>query len=224
MNWRVSDLDGLTLVSNSDAHSPFNLGREANLFNIPRSYPSIKNALETGDPDRFLGTTEFYPEEGKYHFDGHRKCGICYNPEESIAHKGICPVCEKPLTLGVLYRVESLADRKPGEKPGKHHPYTSLIPLNEILSELLSVGPKTKKVNRHYEKLLEALGSEYTILRRTSIDDIHRMNIPLLGEAIKRMRQGNVKVSLVNRHVPHADGGLTEGDISRGGGKESRRS
>ncbi len=195
MNWRVSSLDGLTLISNSDAHSPFNLGREANLFNIPRSYPSIKHALETGNPDQFLGTAEFYPEEGKYHFDGHRKCGICYSPEKSITHKGICPVCEKPLTLGVLYRVESLADRPRGAKPEKYHPYANLIPLNEILSELLSVGPKSKKVNQYYETLLKELGSEFKILRTAAIDDINRVNIPLLGEAINRMRQGKVKMS-----------------------------
>jgi uncharacterized protein (TIGR00375 family) len=195
MNWRVSSLDGLTLVSNSDAHSPFNLGREANLFNIPLSYPSIKHALETGNPDQFLGTTEFYPEEGKYHFDGHRKCGVCYNPEESITQKGICPVCEKPLTLGVLYRVENLADRPHGVKPEKYHPYANLIPLNEILSELLNVGPKSKTVNQHYETLLKALGSELKILRTAPIDDINRVNIPLLGEAINRMRQGKVKMS-----------------------------
>ena len=195
MNWRVSSLDGLTLISNSDAHSPFNLGREANLFNIPRSYPSIKHALETGNPDQFLGTAEFYPQEGKYHFDGHRKCGICYSPEKSITHKGICPVCEKPLTLGVLYRVESLADRPHGEKPEKYHPYANLIPLNEILSELLSVGPKSKKVNQYYETLLKEVGPEFKILRTASIDDINRVNIPLLGEAINRMRQGKVKMS-----------------------------
>ena len=195
MNWRVSSLDGLTLVSNSDAHSPFNLGREANLFNIPRSYPSIKHALETGNPDQFLGTVEFYPEEGKYHFDGHRKCGICYSPEKSIKQKGICPACEKPLTLGVLYRVESLADRPHGVKPEKYHPYANLVPLNEILSELLSVGPKSKKVNQYYETLLKELGSELKILRTASIDEINRVNIPLLGEAINRMRQGKVKTS-----------------------------
>jgi len=195
MNWRVSILDGLTLISNSDAHSPFNLGREANLFNIPRSYPSIKHALETGNPDQFLGTVEFYPEEGKYHFDGHRKCGICYSPEKSITHKGLCPVCEKPLTLGVLYRVESLADRPHGIKPEKYHPYANLIPLNEMLSELLGVGPKSKKVNQCYETLLKELGSELNILRTVSIDDINRVNIPLLGEAVKRMRRGTVKMS-----------------------------
>jgi len=195
MNWRVSSLDGLTLVSNSDAHSPFNLGREANLLNIPRSYPSIKNALETGNPDHFIGTVEFYPEEGKYHFDGHRKCRICINPEKSIEYKGICPVCEKPLTLGVLYRVESLADRPHGVKPEKYHPYANLIPLNEILSELLGVGPKSKKVNQCYETLIKELGSEIQILRAVPTDDLHRAGIPLLGEAIDRMRKGKVKMS-----------------------------
>ncbi|MCK4985387.1 MAG: DNA helicase, partial [Desulfobacterales bacterium] len=112
MNWRVSSLDDLTLVSNSDAHSPLNLGREANVFDTELSYSAIKTALKTGDPKQFLGTFEFYPEEGKYHIDGHRTCKISFWPATTIKHDGRCPACGKPLTLGVLYRVEELADRK----------------------------------------------------------------------------------------------------------------
>lgn len=117
MNWRVSSLDGLTLISNSDAHSPAKLGRESNLFDTDITFEHIRSALETGDPRQFKGTIEFFPEEGKYHMDGHRKCGVCLGPELSRQNKERCPVCGKPLTLGVLYRVEELADRPVGEAP-----------------------------------------------------------------------------------------------------------
>lgn len=194
MNRRVSDLDHLTLVSNSDAHSPLNLGREANLFNTELSYSGIKNALATGDSDCFLGTFEFYPEEGKYHLDGHRKCNVCFQPAESIAQEGICPVCGKPLTLGVLYRVNELADRPDGQKPVKSHPFHSIIPLVEILSEILKVGPKSKKVQQNYRTALEMLGSEFEILHNLSKEQIEHSNIPLLGEAVMRMRQKKIHI------------------------------
>jgi ATP-dependent DNA helicase UvrD/PcrA len=195
MNWRVSDLDKCTLISNSDAHSALNIGREANLFNVEMNYNSIGQALRTGDPDQFIGTIEFYPEEGKYHFDGHRKCGTRYHPSESKQKGNICPVCGKPLTLGVLYRVEELADRAAGEKPERHHPFYSLIPLAEIISEIYSVGVKTKRVNQAYQQLIKQVGPEYDILNRIPICDIDKAGIPLLGEAIDRMRQRIVNVS-----------------------------
>ena len=165
MNWRVSGLDGLTLVSNSDAHSPVNLGREANLLNTELSYLSIKSAIQTGDSEEFLGTFEFYPEEGKYHLDGHRKCGIRLQPLETIDHGGKCPVCGKELTLGVLYRVEELADRQEGSRPDVTHPYYSTVQLSDILSEIFQVGPKSKKVLNNYKLALNELGSEFSILR-----------------------------------------------------------
>jgi DNA helicase-2/ATP-dependent DNA helicase PcrA len=192
MNWRVSGLDGLTLVSNSDAHSPSKLGREANIFDTKLSYQEIKSAMESGDPGHFLGTFEFYPEEGKYHFDGHRKCDICLEPKESIAYGGRCPVCKRPLTLGVLYRVEELADRPDNEKPESTHPYYSIIPLEEILSELLEVGPKSKRVQHNLGGLIRKLGPEFEILHNASIGNIDKAGIPLLGEAIKRMREKKV--------------------------------
>jgi uncharacterized protein (TIGR00375 family) len=163
MNWRVSSLDGLTLVSNSDAHSPRNLGREANLFDTRLSYSDIKTALKTGNPDQFLGTYEFYPEEGKYHIDGHRACKISFWPKNTLKHNGICPECGKALTLGVLYRVEELADRKEGQKPAKSHPYTSSIQLVDILSEVIRVGPASKKVKQTYQTALYKLGSEISM-------------------------------------------------------------
>ena len=194
MNWRVSGLDGLTLVSNSDAHSPMNVGREANLFNTSLSFAGIKSALETGDPDKFKGTFEFYPEEGKYHLDGHRNCKVRLWPQKTISHDGKCPVCGKGLTLGVLYRVEELADRAEEDIPQNRHSYHSIIQLADILSEILQVGPKSKKVQKHYQEVLNQLGSELDILHRLATNDIEKTGIPLLGEAIRRMRRKEINV------------------------------
>jgi len=195
MNWRVPDLDGITLVSNSDAHSPANLGREANLFNTALSYDAIHQAMKTGDPARFLGTVEFFPEEGKYHQDGHRKCGVNYHPRQTLADNAICPVCGQQLTLGVLHRVEALAGRPEGEKPALTHPFYSLIPFAEILSELLNVGPKTKKVLSAYEKAVEMLGPELDILLHSPKDALADTGIVLLDEAVSRMREGRVHLA-----------------------------
>jgi uncharacterized protein (TIGR00375 family) len=200
MNWRVSALDELTLVSNSDAHSPMNVGREANLFNTQLSYADIKSALQSGDPDRFLGTFEFYPEEGKYHLDGHRNCKVRLWPQKTIAHDGTCPVCGKGLTLGVLYRVQKLADRRENETPPGRHAYHSIVQLVDILSEILMVGPNSKKVQKNYQTALNLLGSEFDILHRLATDDIEQAGIPLLGEAIRRVRRKEIDV------IPGFDG------------------
>ena len=200
MNWRVSDLDGLTLVSNSDAHSPLNLGREANLLNTRLSYEGIKSAIKSGDSDTFLGTFEFYPQEGKYHLDGHRSCKIRLNPQETMDYGGKCPVCGKALTLGVLNRVEELADRIQGHRPPTYHSYHSIIPLAEIISDILQVGVTSKKVRTNYYKALFQLGSEFNILHTLEIDKIDGAGIPLLGEAIRRMRQKEVEI------IPGYDG------------------
>jgi uncharacterized protein (TIGR00375 family) len=195
MNWRISGLDGLTLISNSDAHSPAKLGREANLLNTELSYSAIKSALKTGDPDRFLGTFEFYPEEGKYHLDGHRKCNVRLWPQMTIEHGGICPVCAKPLTLGVLYRVEALADRPEGIKPANFHPFYNIIPLAEVLSEVLMVGPGSKKVRGKLTELIEKFGSEFKILHFLEPQQLENSGVPLLAEAIRRMRRGKIELS-----------------------------
>jgi ATP-dependent DNA helicase UvrD/PcrA len=194
MNWRVSNLDNLTLVSNSDAHSPMNLGREANLFDTELSYSAMKDAMKTGDENEFLGTVEFYPEQGKYHLDGHRKCKLCLHPKETSTRDGICPICGKPLTLGVLYRVEELADRFGGEGPGKKHPFYSTIPLKEILSEILRVGPGSKKVAQNYRMLIEKLGPEIDILLTLNPERIDKTGVPLLREAVLRMRQKKISI------------------------------
>ncbi len=194
MNWRVKNLDGLTLISNSDAHSPLKVGREANIFNTDLSYGAIKKAIKTGDPQEFCGTIEFFPEEGKYHFDGHRKCNYRSGPRETIQKDGRCPVCQKPMTLGVLYRVEELADRPEGQRPEKNHPFYHSIPLIDILSELLGVGPNSKKVQRAYHDLLQSLGSEFDILHQLPVEKLNQTDIPLLADAIKRIRASKIHI------------------------------
>ena len=194
MNWRVSGLDNLTLVSNSDAHSPLNIGREANLLNTQLSYNGIKSAIQNGHSDAFLGTFEFYPQEGKYHLDGHRNCGIRLHPQETMEYKGRCPQCGKALTLGVLYRVEELADHDQGRQPEKSHSYYSIIQLADILSEILQVGAASKKVRKNYQNALEQLGSEFSILHILEPEVIDGAGIPLLGEAIRRMRNKKIDV------------------------------
>ncbi len=194
MNWRVSGLDGLTLVSNSDAHSPFNLGREANLLNTDLSFGAIKSALKSGDPDRFLGTFEFYPEEGKYHYDGHRSCNVRLHPQETLENKGLCPVCGKDVTLGVLYRVEELADRGQDQRAPNSQPYYSLVQLVDILSDIFKVGPKSKKVLKNYRTAISELGSEFDILHTLEPEAIDGAGIPLLAEAIRRIRNQEIEV------------------------------
>jgi DNA helicase-2/ATP-dependent DNA helicase PcrA len=195
MNWRIKFLDGLTLISNSDAHSPNKLGREANLFDTEMSFNHIRQAMEGSDPKAFLGTLEFYPEEGKYHLDGHRKCNVRSWPQQTVTRDGICPVCQKPMTLGVLYRVEELADRAEGSLPDKRHAFQSIIPLREILSAILGVGPNTKKVSYHYDRLLNRLGPELDIVNTLSIDQIDAVELPHLSEAIHRVRHKKISIN-----------------------------
>ncbi len=192
MNWLWSDLDRLTLISNSDAHSGANLGREANIFSGQQDYFEIFAALHRkAGATQFLGTLEFFPEEGKYHLDGHRQCGVMCEPVATAEYKGICPVCGKPLTVGVLNRIWQLADRTVPQQPPDAQGFTSLVPLPEILSEILEVGPKTKKVFAAYSCLLASFGSEMNILRTVPPQELEKKQ-PLLGQAILRMRQGTV--------------------------------
>ncbi|PKN27687.1 MAG: hypothetical protein CVU64_15415 [Deltaproteobacteria bacterium HGW-Deltaproteobacteria-21] len=187
MNGLFSALDGYVLVSNSDAHSPAKLGREANLFDVELDYDHVVEAMTGGGG--FLGTIEFFPEEGKYHLDGHRKCGVCFEPEETNHCSAICPKCGKPLTVGVLNRVCELADR---DTPVVSRDFHSLIPFPEILSEILSCGPATNKVTSAYEDLLERLGPELHILMDCSLEELKEAGGPLLAEGIRRMRLNQV--------------------------------
>ncbi len=194
MNWRVSGLDHVRLISNSDAHSPGYLGRNACLFNTDLDYFSLRKALETNDLDAYQGTLDMYPDQGKYHYDGHRKCNVSLNPEATAGLGGICPVCKRPLTLGVLYRVQELADRPEGFVPENRPGYTRIIPLKEILAEIFEVGPQTKKVAGYFQRAIEALGPELTILTDRSPEEIQKAGVPLLAEAILRMRSGDIKI------------------------------
>jgi len=194
MNWRLSILDKYTLVSNSDAHSPQKLAREANVFNTELSYSALFDALKTGDPDKFEGTIEFFPEEGKYHYDGHRKCKICWHPQETLAHDYICAGCGKKVTVGVMHRVEMLADRPRGFKPEGSHPFKSLAPLPELLSEVHTVGPTSKRVQKSFEYLLSHIGSELHILLTAPIEEIKKVGGEMISEAIRRMRNNEISV------------------------------
>jgi len=195
MNWRLSILDKYTLVSNSDAHSPPKLAREANLFDTDLSYDAIFSALKSGDPGKFLGTIEFFPEEGKYHYDGHRKCGINWDPRTTLEHGGLCPQCGRKVTVGVMHRVESLADRDPGFRPDRRHPFTSLVPLPEVLAEIHGVGATSKRVQQSWAFLLNHLGSELYILREAPLEDIRKYGGEMIEEGIRRTRAGELNVT-----------------------------
>ena len=198
MNWRISKLDRYQLVSNSDAHSPSKLGREANLLDIDCSYEGLYRAIQTGEG--LEGTVEFFPEEGKYHFDGHRKCGVSLSPVEAERLGGICPVCGKKLTMGVDHRVEQLADRAEGfvKKDGKK--YESLIPLPEVISACMGYSTASKKVQGCFEQMIQTLGTEFDILRNVPSEDIKSCAGERIAEGIENVRTGNVK------RIPGYDG------------------
>ena len=192
MNWRLSMLDRYRLVSNSDAHSPGKLGREATTFDCAVDYFAIRKALETGKG--YVGTVEFFPEEGKYHLDGHRKCGVKLSPSETLAHDGRCPVCGGPMTIGVLHRVETLADRTEEQAlpPPTAGAVSNLVALPEVLGEIAASGPQSKTVERGYGRLLASLGSELSILQSVPLEDIARADSSLVAEAVARLRAGQV--------------------------------
>ncbi len=190
MNWRLSALDRYRLVSNSDTHSPQKLGREACVFETDVDFFAMRRALETGEG--YAGTVEFYPEEGKYHLDGHRKCAARLTPEETRAHDGACPVCGKPVTVGVMHRVHELADREEGSRPAGADPFRSFIPLPELVSEIRGVGPKSKKVQIAYEALLTQLGPELDILETVPLEEIRAKGSAILADGIGRMRERRV--------------------------------
>jgi len=194
MNWRLSKLDKYSLVSNSDAHSPEKIGREANVFDTDLNYYSIYEAILKKDKNKFLYTIEFFPEEGKYHYDGHRLCGIRTSPQETKKLKGICPKCNRPLTVGVLSRVDELADREEGFVPLNAIPYKSLVPLKEIISDTFNVGTNTKIVEESYKKLINFFGSEFSILLDVPIEEIIKIGELKIAEAIKRVREGRLYI------------------------------
>lgn len=192
MHWMCKFLDDFTLISNSDAHSPQKLGRNANILDTELSYDSICSAIASGNPDQFLGTIDLYPQNGKYYYDGHRKCNIRWNPVQTLKNDKICPECGKEVTVGVMNRVVELSDRTNLQERPNRLPFHSIIQLKEILSEIEDVGPKTKTVARRYNKLISKLGNELDILLNISIDQIEERGSSILAEAIKRMRNREV--------------------------------
>ena len=196
MNWRLKQLDPFVLVSNSDAHSPAKLGREATVYDTELSYPAIYRALSDPKDKGLIGTVEFFPEEGKYHYDGHRACKTRLHPRETKKHKGLCPVCGKPVTVGAMARIEQLADRPEGEKPPRWRPYRNLIPLPEVIAEAKGVsGTETKSVQELYHRLLAQLGNELFILQDASLKKIEAVGGDLLARGISCMREGKVDIA-----------------------------
>jgi len=201
MNWRLSALYRFSLISCSDAHSPQKLGREANVFASEISFYQIKEILKSKDKKRFLSTIEFFPEEGKYHYDGHRNCGVSLSPREAILNNDLCPVCGKRLTIGVLHRVELLADRAEGFVPKNAIPYKNLIPLDEIIADALKLAKESIAVKNKYLEMIKIFGQEFEILLKVPVEDIKKKStFEKIGEGIERMREGKVKL------IPGYDG------------------
>ncbi len=198
MNWRLSALDRITLLSNSDAHSPSRLGREANAFACALDYKEIIETIRKRDRKKFLFTIEFFPEEGKYHYDGHRRCGVIFSPSQTKTNKYLCPSCHKKLTVGVIHRVEELSDRPEGFIPKNAIPSIHLIPLEEVIAEALGVRVGTKAVESEYDRLIERGGSEFKILLDATPDELASFVPAKILEGIIHMRQG--KVSIIPGH------------------------
>jgi uncharacterized protein (TIGR00375 family) len=192
MNWRLSALDNYTLVSNSDAHSPSRLGREVNVFKEDLDYFQLWEVLRNKDKEKFLYTIEFHPEEGKYHYDGHRKCDVRLSPKESRFNNNLCPVCSRSLTIGVLHRIESLSDRDEGFVPKDSIPYKKMIPLEEIIAEAKGCGRDTVGVKNEYRRLCKIFGSEFEILLNTPVHDLKSNTDERIAIAVDRVRRGDL--------------------------------
>ena len=218
MNWRLSSLDAITLISNSDAHSPNRLGREANAFDCELDYKEVVETIRKKDRKKLLFTIEFFPEEGKYHYDGHRQCGVIFSPSETKTNQYLCPICHKRLTIGVMHRVEELADRPEGFIPKNAIPSIHLIPLEEIVAEALGVRVGTKAVEAEYERLIERGGSEFRILLDATPDELASFVPPNILDGIVRMRQGKVSI------IPGHDGVYGKIDLfpEKKGGEEPK--
>ena len=200
MNWRWSKLDKFCLISNSDSHSPSKIGREANVFKEKINYQSLRQILKTKDKTKFLYTIEFFPEEGKYHWDGHRVCHARLSPEEAKKINNKCPECGKSITVGVMHRLDSLADRHEGYELEASPSFKSVVPLAEIIGESLDVGPDSVTVEREYMQLIKNFGSEFRILLEASEDELKEKCPPRIFRGIINMRKGNVE------KVPGYDG------------------
>lgn len=194
MNWRLSALDKIALISNSDSHSLTRLGREANILNTELSYKGIVEAIKSKDLSKFLFTIEFFPEEGKYHYDGHRLCNVSFSPEESKKHNYLCPKCGRQITVGVMTRVEKLADRPAGFKPQGAVPFRNAVSLDQIIAESLGVGVATKAVSKNYDELIRRFNNEFAVLFTTSASDLKSAALPEIVEGITRVREGKLHI------------------------------
>ncbi|MBI4215183.1 MAG: DNA helicase UvrD, partial [Parcubacteria group bacterium] len=195
MNWMWSKLDHLTILADSDAHSLENLGREANVFDLENpSYNEIYNIIKNRDTQRLVLSINFFPEEGKYHLDGHAVCGVRLKPAETKKNKGICPVCGKPLTIGVLYRVSEVADREFGKRPSSYIPFKSIIPLKLIIGEALGKGPASKTVDKEYMTLVTKGGSEFAVLLDLSEEELLKITLPKITEGIIKVRKRDIVI------------------------------
>ncbi|MGC8976837.1 MAG: endonuclease Q family protein [Candidatus Ratteibacteria bacterium] len=192
MNWRLSALDRFSLISNSDAHSPSKIGREANVFEKEFDFKDLINILKNKD---FKLTIEYFPEEGKYHYDGHRNCRVCFSPEETVKNNYICPICGRKVTVGVMHRVEKLSDRKPGDKPKKFVPFKKLVPLDQIIGSVLNKEVSSQIVLKTYFEMVNKFGSEFYILLDASETELENNKIDeKILEGIKNVRKGNVRI------------------------------
>ena len=194
MSWRNSKLDHIAIISNSDSHSLQKIGREANVFDTVLSYDSIMEVITSRDPSKFLFTVEFFPEEGKYHYDGHRVCKFSCAPEETKQLNKLCPNCGKPVTIGVMNRAAELADRPFGYRPKRAIPYKNLVPLNEIIAESFGMGVAAKRVRDEYKNLVLKAGSEIAVLVDVSKSDLAVAATPEVVEGIMRVREGRLHI------------------------------
>lgn len=220
MNWRLSALDKFTLISNSDSHSPQKIGREANIFDCDLDYKTIREVLRTKDRKKFLYTIEFFPEEGKYHFDGHRLCGVRLSPEETKRHNGCCPKCGKPVTVGVMNRVEQLADRPEGFKPENSIPFRNLIPLEEIIAEAKGLAKAGISVERDYLGYVAKFGTEFDILLKAPAGELQKSLPAKVAQGILRAREGKVNIKAGYDGEYGIVSIFDEKDISPGGEKQ----
>ncbi len=194
MNWRLSVLDRYALISNSDSHSPHRIGREANVFNCDLSYKAIIDAIKSKDKKKFLYTIEFFPEEGKYHYDGHRNCKARVAPKEAIKNRNLCPVCGRKLTVGVMHRVEDLADRAEGVMPDNAIPFKHMIPLGQIIADARGVGDTSQSVEREYMELVNKCKSEFNILVKMTDNELKKQLPQKIADGVIRVRQGKVNI------------------------------
>lgn len=222
MNRRWSKLDRFCLISNSDSHSPSRIGREANVFSEKFTYKGLMEILSKKDKSKFLFTVEFFPEEGKYHWDGHRNCDVRLSPQESKKINDRCPVCGRRLTIGVMHRLDGLADRpasrrgrgQEGFEPEGGIPFRNLVPLDEIIAASLGIGKETAGVEREYNSLIQRLGNEFDILIEVPEEELTANCSPRIAKGIIKVRKGEVET------LPGFDGEYGKVTIFKDGDNE----